>query len=44
MTALVEGNNPEDNSFAIIEIDKKLNIRIKGFYHCEDRLLKYRTE
>ena len=39
MNAAVEGNLPENNSFAMVEIDSELNIHIKGFYNCENRFL-----
>ena len=39
MKAVVEGSLPENNSFAIVEIDRELNIHIIGFHNCEDQLL-----
>lgn len=39
MKAMVEGSLPDNNSFAIIEIDNDMNIIIDGFYNCEDRIL-----
>ena len=40
LKAMVEGSLPDNNSFAIIEIDNDMNIIIDGFYNCEDRILK----
>jgi alkaline phosphatase len=37
---MIEGSFPDNNSFAIIEIDKKLNISIDGFYNCTDRFME----
>jgi predicted phosphodiesterase len=39
MKAMVEGSLPDNNSFAIIEIDEDLNIIIDGFYNCKDKFL-----
>lgn len=35
LKALVEGTGPENNNYAIVEIDKDLSIRIKGFRKTE---------
>jgi len=43
MKAAVEGALPENNSFATVEIDREFNIRIDGFFNCENRFLKYQT-
>ncbi|MCL1920825.1 MAG: metallophosphoesterase [Kiritimatiellaeota bacterium] len=40
MKALVEGSLPDNNSFAIVEVDKGLDIHIKGFHNCKDRTMK----
>ncbi len=40
MKAMVEKSLPENNSFAIVEVDSDLNIIIEGFYNCEDFELK----
>jgi alkaline phosphatase len=40
LNGMIEGAFPENNSFAIVEIDKALNISIDGFHNCEDRYLK----
>lgn len=40
MKAMVEGALPENNSYAIIDIDNDLNIGIDGFYNCGDMVLK----
>lgn len=40
MKAMVQGSLPDNNSYAIIEIDTDLNIIIDGFYNCEDKFLK----
>jgi alkaline phosphatase len=40
LRGLIEGSFPENNSFAIVEIDKTLNISIDGFHNCEDKYLK----
>jgi alkaline phosphatase len=37
LNGMIEGPFPENNSFAIVEIDKALNITIDGFYNCEDK-------
>ncbi len=37
MKGLIEGSMPDNNSFAMVEIDKELNIYLKGFYNCEDK-------
>lgn len=42
MKAMVEGAHPENNSYAIVEIDKDLNIAIDGFYNCGDLVLNKR--
>jgi hypothetical protein len=34
---MIKGQFPENNSFAIVEIDKALNITIDGFHNCEDK-------
>lgn len=39
MKGMIEGNLPENNSFAIIEVDKNQNIYIDGFANCEDKAL-----
>lgn len=41
MKGMIEGTFPANNSFAIVEIDKSLNISIDGFYNCEDKYFKY---
>jgi alkaline phosphatase len=33
--------SPENNSFAVIEIDKDLNIYIEGFYNCKNKEMKH---
>ncbi len=40
MKAMVEGSLPDNNSFAIVEVDNNFNIIIDGFYNCEDYLMK----
>ena len=40
MKALVEGSLPDNNSFATVEIDSRLNIHVNGFYNCDDHFLK----
>ena len=42
MKAMVEGAYPENNSYAIVEIDNDLNIAIDGFYNCGDLVLEKR--
>ena len=37
MKGMIEGNLPDNNSFAIVEIDTQNNIHIDGFYNCEDK-------
>lgn len=44
MKAMVEGALPDNNSYAIIEIDNDLNISIDGFYNCEDLFLKHQLQ
>lgn len=43
MKGMIEGSLPENNSFAIIEIDKDLNIYVEGFYNCEDKEMNHRS-
>ena len=40
MKGMIEGCLPENNSFAVVEIDPEGNTCIDGFYNCEDRILK----
>lgn len=40
MKGMIEGSLPENNSFAIVEIDKDLNIYVEGFYNCENKEMK----
>jgi predicted phosphodiesterase len=40
MKAMVEGALPENNSYAVVEIDNYLNINIEGFYNCKDLFMK----
>jgi predicted phosphodiesterase len=42
MKAMVEGSLPENNSYAIVEIDNHLNIMVSGFQNCESNEMKYR--
>ena len=42
MKAMVEGSLPENNSYAIVEIDDHMNIAVRGFHNCESREMKYR--
>lgn len=37
MKGMIEGNLPDNNSFAVVEIDPQNNIHIDGFYNCEDK-------
>lgn len=39
MKGMIEGSLPENNSFAIAEIDSEYNIHIEGFYNCESKML-----
>ncbi len=41
MKAMVEGSLPDNNSYAIAEVDNDLNIIVEGFYNCEDYIMKY---
>ncbi len=43
MNAMVEGSLPDNNSYAIVEIDNDLNIIINGFYNCRDSFLIHET-
>lgn len=43
MKGMIEGSLPENNSFAIIEIDKDRNIYVEGFYNCEDKEMNHRS-
>ena len=43
MKGMIEGSLPENNSFAVIEIDKDLNIYIEGFYNCKDKEMKHHS-
>lgn len=40
MKGMISGSLPENNSFAIVEVDPERNICIDGFYNCEDKILK----
>ncbi len=33
---------PDNNSYAVVEVDDDLNITIEGFYNCEDYVIKHR--
>ena len=37
MKGMIEGKLPDNNSFAVVEIDPQNNIHIDGFYNCEDK-------
>ncbi|MDR3094015.1 MAG: metallophosphoesterase [Bacteroidales bacterium] len=39
LKGMIEGTFPENNSFAIVEIDKSLNLSINGFHDCEDKYI-----
>lgn len=39
MKGMITGQMPDNNSFAVVEIDGHNNIVIDGFYNCEDRVL-----
>ena len=41
MKGMIEGSLPENHSFAVIEIDKDLNIYIEGFYNCKNKEMKH---
>lgn len=41
MKGMIEGSLPDNNSFAIVEVDKGLNIHIRGFYNCKDQKMDY---
>lgn len=43
MKGMIEGSLPENNSFAVIEIDKDLNIYIEGFYNCKNKEIKHHS-
>jgi alkaline phosphatase len=40
LKSMIGDASPENSSFAIVEVDKSLNISIDGFYKCEDRYLE----
>lgn len=40
MKGMIEGAFPENNNFAIVEIDAKSTIHINGFKNCESRILQ----
>ncbi len=40
MKGMIEGGLPDNNSFAVVEIDAQNNIHIDGFYNCEDKDLE----
>ncbi len=42
MKAMVDSSLPENNSYAIVEIDNHLNISVLGFHNCEGQQMKYR--
>lgn len=37
MKGMIERSFPDNNSFAVVEIDTQNNIHIDGFYNCEDK-------
>ncbi|NDV59225.1 metallophosphoesterase [Bacteroides sp. 519] len=39
MKGMIEGSFPDNNSFAIVEIDSEYNININGFANCEDSIM-----
>ena len=39
MKGMIEGELPGNNSFAVVEIGVNNNIRIDGFFNCEDKEL-----
>lgn len=40
MKGMIEGSIPDNNSFAIVEVNRTGDISIDGFFNCEDRILK----
>ena len=40
MKGMIEESLPDNNSFAIVEVNKNGDISIDGFFNCEDRILK----
>ena len=38
---MVEESLPENNSYAVVEVDDDLNISITGYYNCDDFLMKF---
>jgi alkaline phosphatase len=40
LKGMIEGSYPENNSFAIVEIEKSLNINLDGFKNCEDKFME----
>jgi len=40
MKGMIEGDLPDNNSFAIMEVNQHGDISIDGFFNCEDRMLK----
>lgn len=42
MKGMIEGSLPENNSFAVVEVDDQYNITVEGFYNCKDKEMKYK--
>jgi alkaline phosphatase len=41
MKAMIEGSMPQNNAYAIVEIDTSRNIIVDGYYNCEDMRMNY---
>lgn len=37
MPGMIEGGLPENNSYAVVEVDRQSNIFIDGYYNCKDK-------
>ncbi|RHJ93659.1 metallophosphoesterase [Parabacteroides bouchesdurhonensis] len=40
MKGMIEGSLPENNSFAVVEIDEDANIYLDGYFKCEDKIMR----
>lgn len=42
MKGMIEGSLPENNSFAVVEVDDQYNIMLEGFYNCKNKEMKHK--
>lgn len=39
---MIEGESPENNTYAVVELDKNGRILVDGYRKCPDRILETR--